>query len=117
MNCNLYVEAEHNGDSYFVQVKKNILVGSVSISTVKALKVILDDCFTLGEYLDLKFLIEKIEEIKSAYRFPMPPYYGEENGLDREDYFRAYLVLEFLVYFAARLSKEYPLGIFAIRFE
>ena len=117
MNCNLYVEADYNGDSYFVPVKENILAGSVSISTVKASKVVLDNCFTLGEYLDLKFLIEKIEEIKSACRFPMPPYCGEENGLEREDYFRAYLVLGFLMDFAAELSKEYPLDIFAIRFE
>lgn len=117
MNCNVYVEAEHGRNFYYVPVKENILVGSLSINVIKALKVILDNCFTLGEYLDLKFIIEKIKDVSSARKFSMPPYYRDENGLDGQDYFRAYMVLDFLFDFAQRLSAIYPLDIFAIKFE
>ena len=117
MNCNLYVESEHGGNSYYVLVKENIIRGSINGNIVKAIHKILDGCFTIGEYLDLKFIVGKIEDMKLALELPMPPYYGEENGLDREDYFRAYLVLEFLFDFSCKISMTYPLDIFAIKFE
>lgn len=117
MNCNLYVEAEYGRNFYYVPVKENMLVGSLDIYVIKAIRTILDNCFTLGEYLDLKFIIEKIEDKKSTSKFSMPSYYGEENGLDRQDYFKAYIVLDFLLGFSQGLSAAYPLDIFAIKFE
>lgn len=117
MNCKLYVEAAHGRDTYYVPIKENMLVGSLSRSVVKAMQVILDDCFTLGEYLDLKLIIEKIKDKKLADNFSMPTSYGEENGLDGQDYFKAYNVLEYLLGFSQSLSTTYPLDIFAIKFE
>ena len=116
MNCNLYVEAEHNGNFYYVPIKKNICAGSLNIKVVKAIQFILDGCFTLGEYLDLKFIVEKIEDKKLASEFSVPPYY-RESKLDEQDYLRAYNVLEHLLGFSQSLSTAYPLDIFAIKFE
>ena len=117
MNCKLYVEAAHGRDTYYVPIKENMLVGSLNRSVVKAMQVILDSCFTLGEYLDLKLIIEKIKDKKLADGFSMPSYYREENGLDGQDYFKAYNVLEYLLGFSQSLSTTYPLDIFAIKFE
>lgn len=117
MNCNLYVEAEYGRNTYYVPVKKNICAGSLNIKVVKAIQFILDGCFTLGEYLDLKFIIEKIKDKKLAEpKFSVPPYH-EEGKLDEQDYLRAYNVLEYLLGFSQSLSATYPLDIFAIKFE
>lgn len=117
MNCKLYVEAAHGRDTYYVPVKENILVGSLNGSVVKAMQVILDNCFVLGEYSDLKFIIEKIKDKRSADNSSMPSHHGEEKGLDGQDYFKAYNVLEYLLGFSQSLSTTYPLDIFAIKFE
>lgn len=117
MNCKLYIEVAHGRDTYYVPIKENMLVGSLSRSVVKAMQVILDDCFTLGEYLDLKLIIEKIKDKRLADNFSMPTSYGEESWLDMQDYFKAYNVLEYLLGFSQSLSTIYPLDIFAIKFE
>ena len=119
MNCELYKKKKDINGLCYVPVRDRPLVSNLSAYVVKAILLLLDECFRAEEIISLEYFVKKIEEKKWAGVLSMPPHFYADNeeGLSPHHFFRACNVLEYILGFSQGLDREIPLDIFAIKFE
>ena len=123
MHCTLYIKAEHNKNAYYVPTIENVQLGFLNQELVRAVEIMLNHSFIIGNYVSLKEIVDRIKDKKSEYGFMIffledreEEFMNMDSRLSQRDFYRACNVMEELYRLSKNLDKH-PLDIFAIRFE
>ena len=123
MHCTLYVKSEHSKGAYYVPTIENLQLGYLDENLVRAVEIMLDHSFTIGDYINLKEVVDRIKEKKSEYSFMIflleereREFMSMDSRISQRVFYRACNAMEELYRLSQKWDKH-PLDIFAIRFE
>lgn len=121
MNCSLSIRTEYGSSVYYVSIKEELFAGALDWYTIKAMQIMLDvDYLKIGDYVNLKVFIEKVKEKKAKPCILTIHFLKKINDSaerpNNQDFYLAYNALEYLYALSDNVGN-YPLDIFAIKFE